>query len=117
SEDSSKISKVLREAINLTVPANENIPECESQADVNTAFANWLAGATFSGDCSPMMSNNNTGPPSSCGGSTTVTWTVVNSCDPAEVASATFTVTTSSPVILTVPSDETIPACESQADV
>ncbi len=53
-----------------------------TQAEVDAAFANWVAAtdATFSGGCNASMSNNAPAAPDFCGGTVSVTWTVVDDC-------------------------------------
>jgi len=80
-------------AVVLTCPVNTTTAACQSQASINTAFAAWLATASASGGCSSSLTNNNTGAPNACGGSTTVTFTYTSSCAPFTTScSATFTV-------------------------
>ncbi|OWY24927.1 hypothetical protein C7N43_21670, partial [Sphingobacteriales bacterium UPWRP_1] len=85
--------------VSLTCPQNIAVAACQTQAAVNLAFDNWLATASASGGCNGSLSNNNTGAPSACGGSTTVTFTYTSTCTPfTTTCQATFTVTaTASP--------------------
>src|SRR5262249_872847 len=77
----------------VTCPADFTAPACTyaAQADADAAFATWLGTAS-----APVgtLSNNNTGAPSHCGGTTTVTFTStsVDGCGTA-TCSATFTIT------------------------
>src|ERR1019366_6150094 len=103
--------------VSLTGPANTTVASCQTQAAVNTEFAAWLATATTSGGCNPVFSNNNTGAPLACGGSTTVTFILRSDCDLPHTARATFTVTAAPQVSLTGPSDATVASCQTQAAV
>ena len=80
-------------SVTLTCPDNATEEACQSQDDIDAAFATWLATVSFSGGCDAAISNNNNGAPSACGGSTTVTFTVTSSCEDPVTCSATFTVT------------------------
>ncbi len=93
----------------LSCPVNTSAAACQTQAAVNTAFANWLATASASGGCNGVFSNNNTGAPSACGGSTTVTFTYTTaSCSPAVSCNATFTVANPPAVTITCPAPLTV---------
>jgi hypothetical protein len=98
----------------ITCPTNTTVAACQTQAAVNTAFAAWLATATASGGCNGIISNNNTGAPSACGGSTTVTFFY---CGPNNTCQATFTVAARPTVVLTCPTNTTAAACQTQAAV
>ncbi len=102
----------------LTCPTNTTAAACQTQAAVNTAFAAWLATASASGGCNGVLTNNNTGAPSACGGSTTVTFTYTSTCAPlTTTCQATFTVAAPPTVILTCPTNTTAAACQTQAAV
>jgi len=83
----------------LTCPTNTTVGSCQTQSAVNLAFSNWLATASGSGGCDGALTNNNSGAPSACGGSVTVTFTYTSTCEPlTSTCQATFTVaTTASP--------------------
>ncbi|MBI1223704.1 MAG: hypothetical protein GC192_00585 [Bacteroidetes bacterium] len=104
-------------AVVLTCPTDLTVAACQSQADIDLAFANWLATASFSGGCNSSLMDDNTGAPPACGGSTTVTFTANSSCEAPTSCQATFTVTDAPPVILTCPTDLTVAACQTQADI
>ncbi|MEN8226143.1 MAG: hypothetical protein ABFS05_12370, partial [Bacteroidota bacterium] len=113
---------VLVDAVDLTLncatdPHTE--AACQTQDAINTAFALWLAEASFSGDCNPVMTTDPVNPvaPDACGGSTTVTWTVTNDCGDAETCSATFTVTAPDDIVLTCPTTYAEASCQTQADI
>ncbi|MFN4256184.1 MAG: HYR domain-containing protein, partial [Saprospiraceae bacterium] len=77
----------------LICPTPTTVAACQTQAAVDNAFSTWLATASASGGCDGMLSNNNTGAPPACGGSTTVTFTYTSSCPPLmTTCQATFTV-------------------------
>ncbi len=102
----------------LTCPTNTTTAACQEQADVNTAFAAWLASASASGGCNGVLTNNNTGAPSACGGSTTVMFTYTSTCAPfTTTCQATFTVAAPPPVVFTCPTNTTVAACQTQAAV
>ncbi|MBK8567598.1 MAG: hypothetical protein IPN76_30850 [Saprospiraceae bacterium] len=102
----------------LTCPTNTTVAACQTQAAVNAAFNTWLATATASGGCNGVLTNNNTGAPAACGGSTTVTFTYTSSCAPlTTTCQATFTVPAAPTVVLTCPINATEPACERQDSI
>jgi hypothetical protein len=100
----------------LTCPMNQTEVACQTQAQIDTKFATWLASVSATGGCNTMFSNNNTGAPNACGGTTTVTFTLTSDCDAPKTCSATFTVL-SSPVNLTCPTNQTEAACQTQAQI
>jgi hypothetical protein len=104
--------------VSLTCPVNTTVAACQTQAAVNTAFSNWLATASAFGGCNGVLTNNNQGAPSACGGSTTVTFTYTSSCAPTTTTcTATFTVPAASPVVLTCPVNTTVSPCLTQAQL
>jgi hypothetical protein len=64
-------------AVTFNCGSNVTVPSCSTQAQVNTAWASFLASTTVSGGCSTGVLTNNapSTPPSSCGGYVDVTWT------------------------------------------
>lgn len=102
----------------LTCPINTTTAACQSQAAVNAAFASWLSTASGLGGCNGVLTNNNTGAPDACGGSTMVTFTYTSTCAPfTTTCQATFTVAAAPSVILTCPINTTVAACQSQAAI
>ncbi len=104
-------------AVVLTCPVNQTEAACQTQAQINSKFTTWLNTASFSGGCNAAISNNNTGAPSACGGSTTVTWTVTSTCEPNKTCSAVFTVTAAPAVVLNCPVNQTEAACQTQTQI
>jgi uncharacterized protein YdbL (DUF1318 family) len=104
-------------AVVLTCPADLTVAECQTQGDINLAFTNWLATVTNTGGCNAVISDDNTGAPLACGGSTTVSWTVTSDCESPITCSATFTVTDAPAVVLTCPADLTVAECQTQGDI
>ncbi|WP_276505061.1 hypothetical protein, partial [Terrimonas pollutisoli] len=96
----------------LTAPADFIAPSCQTQAQIDAAYATWLAGVTSSGGCTLNVTNNSTGAPLACGGTATVIWTATSPCEPDVTAQATFTVTAPTPVVITAPADTTVNACD-----
>lgn len=101
----------------LSVPANDTVNSCQSQADINRSYAGWLALANVTGGCSPALTNNSTGAPVACGGTATVTFTVVDACGNSSDSSSSFTVRRSPPVVFNCISDTTVSSCQNQAAV
>jgi len=71
-------------AVTINVGNNVTLPSCKTQAQVNAAYASFLACVTVSGGCSTGTLTNNAPSvaPSACGGYVDVTWTYRsnNSC-------------------------------------
>lgn len=102
----------------LTCPTNQTESACLSQDTINAHFALWLATASGTGGCNGVLTNNNTGAPSACGGFTTVTFTYTSECAPTTTTcQATFTVTAPPSVVLTCPVNTTVASCQTQAGV
>jgi hypothetical protein len=66
---------------------------CTSQAVINAKYNAWLEGTLISRGCNSILTHTNPGAPLACGGSVTVTWTGISSCQANVICSATFTVT------------------------
>ncbi|MBK8109069.1 MAG: hypothetical protein IPK46_01355 [Saprospiraceae bacterium] len=102
----------------LTCPINTTTAACQSPAAINAAFTSWLSTASGSGGCNGVLTNNNTGAPAACGGSTMVTFTYTSTCSPiTTTCQATFTVASAPPVILTCPTNTTVASCQTQTAV
>ncbi|MGB5025712.1 MAG: hypothetical protein WBO44_10195, partial [Saprospiraceae bacterium] len=101
----------------LTCPSNTTELECQSQSTINSKFNAWLSTVSLTGGCNPVLTNNNTGAPLACGGTTSVTFTVTSDCETTRTCVASFTVTTAPPVVLTCPSNTTELSCQSQATI
>ncbi|HRK82930.1 MAG TPA: DUF11 domain-containing protein [Saprospiraceae bacterium] len=87
----------LSTSVVFNCPANQTEATGQTQAQINAAFATWLATASASGGCNGALSNNNTGAPPASGGTTTVTFTYTSTCAPlTTTCQATFTVGASS---------------------
>lgn len=102
----------------LNCATSTTVAACQTQAAVNAAFTTWLATTSASGGCEGVLTNNNTGAPSACGGSTTVTFTYTSTCAPlTTTCQATFTVAAPPTVTLNCPLNSTITACSTQVAV
>ncbi|MBK7246002.1 MAG: hypothetical protein IPH98_19540 [Saprospiraceae bacterium] len=104
-------------AVALTCPSNKTEGSCLSQASIDSSYNAWLLTATTTGGCNPLLTNNSTGAPNSCGGTKTVVFTVTSSCEPNVTCSATFSVTAPPAVVLTCPVNTTVTSCQSQASI
>ncbi len=102
----------------LTCPTPTIVASCQTQDQVNAQFAAWLASASASGGCNDQLTNNNQGPPSICGGTTTVTFVYTSNCAPlTTTCTSTFTVTAPPTVVLTCPAPMVMSPCSTQAQV
>src|SRR5688500_7223694 len=100
--------------VGITTPVATTVNACDyaDQAALDAAFQAWLATATVTGGCDPVLTNNATGAGTLCtGGAITVTFTATDLCE-APTATATFTVTPATPVVITTPVATTVNACD-----
>src|SRR5690606_40718630 len=82
------------------------------QAALDAAFQAWLATASVTGGCAPVLTNNATGAGTVCTGrAVTLTFTATDLCE-TPTATATFTVTPATPVVITTPVATTVNACD-----
>ncbi|MFC0776446.1 hypothetical protein, partial [Terrimonas alba] len=98
----------------ITTPVATTVNACDyaDQAALDAAFQAWLATASVTGGCAPVLTNNATGAGTLCtGGAVTVTFTATDLCE-APTATATFTVTPATPVVITTPVATTVNACD-----
>ncbi len=104
-------------ASSVVINCASNVIEaaCQTQAIINSKYANWLATVTYSGGCNSGLSNNSTGAPLACGGSKTVTFTVTSTCEAAKTCTASFTVNSPAVVVLNCPSNVVEAPCQGQA--
>ncbi len=111
----------------FTCGANVTVAACKTQAQVNAAYATFLASTTASGGCGGVLTNNAPAQaPSACGGFVDVTWTyTVASCGQQSGCGANnsltctkrFTVTPTAAVVFNCGQNVTIPACSTQTQV
>ena len=94
------------EEIQVSCPSNIIVNACQTQTEVNIAFANWLASATGSGG-TITTSPANPVAPSACGGSVTVEWKVTGTCA-SKICSATFTVAAAGNIVIDCPDNVTL---------
>ena len=79
--------------VTLTCPQNINLAGgLLTQTQIDTAYNDWLASVTYGGGCNPSISNNSSGAPSYCGGTSSVTFTVTSDCEAPKQCTATFTI-------------------------
>lgn len=116
--DPSPVAYTISDPLMLTCPANQTEVACQDQSAIDAAFATWLAGASTTDGCDPdPITNNNTGAPDHCGGTTTVTFTATDGCGASLTCDATFTVADAPAVVLTCPADQTEVACQSSTAI
>jgi hypothetical protein len=101
--------------VNCPAPATE--AACQTQAAIDAAYSAWLGSFATQWGCQPNATNNSTGAPSACGGSTTVTWTVTSNCEAPVTCSSTFNVTAAPTMALNAPTNATEAACQTQLAV
>src|SRR5690606_18228884 len=100
--------------VEITAPTATTVNACDyaDQAALDAAFATWLATASVTGGCTPVLTNSGEGAPTLCtGGTVTVTFTATDLCE-TPTATATFTVTPPTPVEITAPTATTVNACD-----
>lgn len=104
--------------VTLTCPTNVTEPACQTQSSIDAKFIAWKETAIVQVTCSTYtITYNDVSAPNSCGGSSVLMLTVSSVCSPPQTCTATFTVENSPPVIITCATNETIPACLTQAEV
>jgi hypothetical protein len=97
------------QAVDLTVPSNYTGTTCMTQDAVNTAYTAFVNGASFTGGCGGVLTNDApAAAPSFCGGSVTVTWTISSDCEADIVKSATFSIHPAPEILLTPNPDQTV---------
>ncbi len=103
--------------ISFICPTSTTTAACQTQSQINAAYAAWLGSASGSGGCGGSLTNDSTGAPPACGGSKTVTFTYTSSCAQPATCQATFTVPAAPTITLTCPTNKTTTACQTQAVV
>ncbi|MFC5195785.1 hypothetical protein ACFPH8_10625, partial [Bizionia hallyeonensis] len=108
-------------AVVVNTPDNATADACDyaSQAEVDTAFNTWLSGFTVSGGCNAIGDYGTPTAPLLCeGGTTTVTYTITDLCNPSTIE-RTFSITAPEAVVVNTPDNATADACDyaSQAEV
>ncbi|WP_417201338.1 hypothetical protein, partial [Bizionia sp.] len=108
-------------AVVVNTPDNATADACDyaSQAEVDTAFNTWLNGFTVSGGCNATGDYGTPTAPLLCeGGTTTVTYTISDLCNPSTIE-RTFSITAPEAVVVNTPDNATADACDyaNQAEV
>ena len=96
-----------------TAPSDNTQPSCQTQAEVDLAFANWLALFGSTGGCNATGTDLSAyAPPDVCGGSVVINYTATDACGQSENSSAFFTIDAPNNVAqepeFTVPADYTV---------
>ena len=91
---------------------------CPTQSDVNSEFSAWINEFYATGGCG-TTSTGSTGhsAPDVCGGSVTVDFSALDECGQTANCSATFTVATTTNLVVTVPDPVVLDACTPAADI
>ena len=93
--DNTAAASTVTRVIPTIVPSlitDKNVASCQSQADIDSDYAAWAAGLSFSGGCNRVDTIVIPDPPAACGGYATVTWSVTSDCEDTISGSATYTV-------------------------
>ncbi|WNM17896.1 T9SS type A sorting domain-containing protein [Flavobacterium capsici] len=100
--------------VTVNAPAASSTSACAyaDQAAVNAAFATWLGGFTVSGGCNPQGSYGEVSAPNACGGTTTVTYTVMDKCYQTSTVTRAFTITPAPVLVLNSPDSTIISSCD-----
>ncbi len=101
----------------LTCPVPVMEVACQTQASIDAKFAIWKNTAFFTGACGGILSNTGGLAPDKCGGTTTVSFTVLSDCENPVTCSSTFAVASAPKVALTCPEPVTEAACQTQAAI
>ncbi|GAB1451517.1 hypothetical protein MASR2M47_15730 [Draconibacterium sp.] len=104
-------------AITVIVPDHEIVTGCSTNQEIIDAFNLWKSKFKYVGGCQVTTSDLSVYTvPNSCGGTTTVEYTVTDNCGQSVTRSANFTINPE-PLVATCPDDEVQDACQTQAEV
>jgi hypothetical protein len=106
-------------AVEFNCGSDVTVAACSTQAQVDAAYASFIASTAASGGCNGSLSNDApTAAPAICGGYVDVTWTYTSDCAPlTTTCTKRFTVETAPAVDLQVPENYTGTTCMKQSDV
>ncbi|MCB0570614.1 MAG: DUF11 domain-containing protein, partial [Phaeodactylibacter sp.] len=107
-------------AITVSCPANFTFGSCQTQAQVNAAYNNWLLQFTALGGCGILTTNIGqyaSAAPSACGGSVAVNFFASDACGQTVSCSASFTVLSAPDLTVSCPQPVSLGSCQSQAQV
>ncbi|MCC6815948.1 MAG: T9SS type A sorting domain-containing protein, partial [Saprospiraceae bacterium] len=113
----STFSVLQAPAANISCPNNVTEASCQTQASIDSKFGAWINSASFSGGCSPVLSNNNSGNPNACGDFKSVMFTLTSSCENPKTCVATFTVTNAPTLSVTCPANSIQTECQTQDSI
>ncbi len=102
--------------LTITCPNNRTATSCQSQADINSAFAAWKAAFKFMGGCGTTATDlSGYNAPPACGGSVTITYTASDNCNQTQSCTKTFTVQQAPTLTISCPNDKVENSCQTQA--
>ena len=112
--------------LSLICPTDLVRPSCQSRGSDSIALQNWVNTSRFSGSCdlgfelingSISFNGFDGRPPSNCGGTKTLNLTYTIICDNPLTCSATFTIPTPTPPVLTCPTNQIQITGQTQAQI
>ena len=104
--------------LSVSHPPSLEVPACLGQAEIDAAFNSWLSEFKYSGGTKPLKESFSYDPiPSPCGGSITVTYTVVDDCGVEKTCDAVFTVPQKSDLTITTEAQPMTVSCESDPEM
>nr|WP_319569545.1 gliding motility-associated C-terminal domain-containing protein [uncultured Draconibacterium sp.] len=107
-----KVTITEPDEVILVAPKDTTVNTCLSQQEVNTEFNIWLSRVIANGGKNLLVTNNNTGAPNACGGSTEVIWTAKSECTEVIKDTAIFTVPDAIKLNVDGPQDFSASSCD-----
>ena len=106
--------------LDITCPADPNLPACSDQATILAAYNAWKAGFGYSGGCAAVTDNMDEFPALTdltCGGQLEFIYAVENSCGQSNSCVSTFTVAPFTELEIIVPPSVSLPLCSDETDI
>ena len=106
--------------LEITCPADPNLPACSDSATIANAYDAWKAGFSFNGGCAGVTDNMVDFPALTdltCGGQLEFIYMVENSCGQSQSCYSSFTVAPFAELSVTVPAGISLPLCSDTTDI
>ncbi len=103
--------------LTITCPSPVDMASCSTQAAIDAAFANWIAGFSYSGGCGNVTATDLSGytAPDACtGGTVTIQYEITDQCGHIETCTSTFSVLAAPTLTVSCPDNVTLGTCSTQ---
>ncbi|MCF8365762.1 MAG: T9SS type A sorting domain-containing protein [Bacteroidales bacterium] len=104
--------------LSVSCPLSTEMSACLTQAEIESAFENWLGQFTYNGGCNTEASDlGNYSAPNFCGGTLEILYQATDACGQSAECTSTFTVLAAPELTVNCPMNMEIASCTDQATI